>query len=287
MNLERMYVISWFGDDEVRQKRIDYHNKQIDWAIKNGLSVYVLAQGYTTRDYREDVTYIEYSSEKLLLPAEARNYLLRHFYASDCDYAIIADNDSVLHEGEQHCDSRDFVSLFNTIPLSSLSEVDFFFPLNPAKIPFNKTFIENKDLYDNFLVFKRNVDSKGSFCVVKNFQKHYNNPIFYDEVSFMTEDRKIITHEDVDFGLNIIANGYGCYMLTNIVLKEYASSASTWANNERGEVMLHGKEIIKNKYNLVQNKQGHLQYKSLYQKSTRPNKVLVPKHSHPLFEIEP
>lgn len=286
MNLERMYVISWFGNDDVREKRIDYHNRQIDWAISNGLSVYVFPQGYTEQDYRKDVTYLENTSEKILLPAEARNHLLRHFYESDCDYAIIADNDSVLHEGEQHCDSKNFVELFNSIPLHNLSEVDFFFPLNPGKVPFSKTFREKKDIFDNYLVFTRNLDSKGSFCVLKNLKKYFNNPIFYDETSFMTDERKIITHEDVDFGVNILANGYGCYMLNNIVLKEYATSVSTWAGDKRAEVMTTGKEIIKDKYKLSTNSQGHMEYKSLYKRSPRPNKVMVPKKMNPLFEFE-
>ena len=289
MNLSRMYIISWFGNDSVRSKRIEYHDKQIEWAKKQGLDIYVLAQAYNFDEYRSGVTYLSpklTDGIKVLLPGEARNNVLRHFYASDCDYAIIADNDSVLYEGEKYCDSTKFVEVFNNIPLSQLSQVDFFFPLNPGKVPFTKTLTENKHKFDNFLVFKRNTDSKGSFGVLKNMKKHYGTEFYYDELSYMTKDRKIIPGEDVDFGMNLLKNGYSCYMLHNIILKEYASSNSTWVQGERSDDFPVSKEVIRNKFNLDLSAKGHLVYSSLYKNNTRDNNLLVDKNNNELFHFD-
>lgn len=277
MNLERMYIISWFGNDEVREKRVDYHNRQIEWALKNNLEVYVFSQEYQSHEFNENVHYLNHKNDNVLLPAEARNICLHHFYNSDCDYAIIADNDSVLHEGEQHCDSKDFVSIFNSIPLSELKEVDFFFPLNPGKIPFNKTIKKQNFQFENFLIFERNTDSKGSFCVLKNLEKFYGQRIYYDEQNFMTKDRQIITHEDVDFGLQMLDNGFSCYMLKNIILKEYATSTSTWTKQEdRSNVMTTGKDILKQKYKLSTSG-GNMDYSVLYNANKRSKKLMISK----------
>lgn len=278
MNLERMYIISWFGNDDVRDKRIEYHQKQIEWARKNNLDIYVFSQEYQPNEFIDGVNYLNHNNTNVLLPAEARNICLQHFYASNCDYAIIADNDSILHDGEQHGDSKDFVEIFNSIPFDELKEVDFFFPLNPGKIPFTKTFQKNNFQFENFLIFERNTDSKGSFCVLKNLKKHYNDTIYYDEINFMTKDRQIITHEDVDFGLQILDNGYGCYMLKNIILKEFASSASTWTDStERSMVMNTGKDIIKRKYKLDDSSKN-MDYSVLYEKNNRTKKLMISKH---------
>lgn len=276
-NLERMYIISWFGNSEIREKRKNYHTRQIDWAVENGLEVYVFAQGYGESDYDPRVVYLPNDSAQILLPADARNHCLRHFYNSDANFAVVADNDSNLHSGPQHCDSKDFVSLFNRLPLSDLTEVDFFFPLNPGKKGFNSTYNEHPEKFKQNFVFTRNTDSKGSFAVLKNLKKFYNTEIFYDEVSYKSSDGKIITHEDVDFGVQMLVAGFSCYELTNTVLLEFASNNNSTWSVERSEETSFGKQILRKKFGLTSNSAGHTQYSAVYKNNPRPNKLLIPK----------
>lgn len=279
-NLDRIYIISWFGNSDVREKRVEYHNRQVDWAIGQGLDVFVLPQYYNQEEFRSDVTYINCvypEGIELFLPGEARNILLKHFYASDSNFAIFADNDAVLYDGDQHCDSRDFAAKFNAIPLKSLEHVDLFVPLNPRKMPFSKTIEDNQSLFDDNFVFHRNPDAKGSFLVVKNIKKSYDTEIYYDE-AFKTPERKLIPLEDVDFGLNFMYHGYSSYMLHNIILKEYASLCSTWtATDDRVGEFPKGREIICKKYSLSMNDKGHIIYKQMYNRSKGQPKLYVKK----------
>jgi ABC-type polar amino acid transport system ATPase subunit len=95
MNINNIYIISWFGNEsKLRQFRKEIHKKQLDWARTNGLKITVLAQDYEPDDYEQDVVYVH--SDKFLRPCGARNTLMEKFYTSDEDYAIFADNDTVI-----------------------------------------------------------------------------------------------------------------------------------------------------------------------------------------------
>lgn len=276
MNLTTMYIISWFGNDDVRPKRVEYHNNQINWAKQQGLKLVVYAQDYQPNEYQDGVTYI-INDGTLKLPSTARNVLLAHFYKTDKDYAIFADNDSVLYDKPQHCDSKDFVKKFNAVSIDKLKDVDFFFPLNPGKVPFTKTITDNQQMFDDNFVFNRSIDSKGSFSVLKNLRKHYGVEFYYDEVNYKTADNKIIAGEDVDFGMTLLQNGYSCYMLHNIILKEYGSTTSTWSTEARSNDSVNSRAIKIKKFNLTTSASGRLNYKVLYKNNTKPSKLFVSK----------
>jgi hypothetical protein len=286
--LSKIYIISWFGkrDDKNRDIRVKQHSEQLDWCFRNNLDVYVFPQDYDDAEKHSNVTYLKNDHGKLLLPADARNECLKHFYSQSDDFAIIADNDSILHEGDQHCDSKDFVDIFNTIPIKDLKDIDFFFPINPGKVPFSKTFRDLDAAYDRFFIFKRNYDSKGSFAVLKNLKKHYDLEIYYDEVNFVTENNEMISHEDVDFGIQIAKHNLNCLQLTNIVLKEFAGGNSTWTQ-ARGISHNAGKTVLAKKHQLPLRPNGNVEYRSIRIKSQsefyvdKPGKT--PAHINNLF----
>jgi len=276
--LQKIYIISWFGTDK-RDKRKKNHELQIDWCIKNKLQPYVLPQQYLMDDRLPTVNYLP-EPNKLLLPSEARNLCLKEFYNSDDDFAIFADNDSVLHDGEKYCDSSDFVSKFNNIDMSELCGVDLFFPLNPGKTPFTKTYTELSDQLSKYFIFMRIYDSKGSMLILRNLKKFYNLEIYFDENNYKDENNKIITHEDVDFGVQISKHLLGCHMLLNVVLKEMGSS--TWTN-DRSDTHNLGKTILARKHNLPL-KENKISYKPLH--FGKSNKILADKqmiNKHVLF----
>ena len=55
MKFNNMYIISWFGDNQTTQKRIEIHDRQLQWAFTNDLRPVVFAQHYKDEYYRENV----------------------------------------------------------------------------------------------------------------------------------------------------------------------------------------------------------------------------------------
>lgn len=290
MQLTTAYIISWFGRDDVKQKRQQYHSHQLDWCSQHGLQAHVLAQEYSDSDYAATAVYTK-NIGALMFPGTARNQLLEQFYNSDQDYAVFADNDSILHSGVQHCDSRNFIELFRTISLEKLGSVDALFPINPANQPFNKTYQENPTLFADNLVFRRSTAFKGSWFILKNLKKFYGQELYYDQASFTDSQGKMIGGEDVDFGLQMLKNNLGVYQCQNIILKELGHTVSTWTQGARGhgapEVKDAGKNVLLKKYNLTTNKAGHIQFRDVYKNNPNPAKLIVAKKQHidNLFEL--
>jgi hypothetical protein len=279
MKLKSIYIISWFGNDDVAQRRRDYHTKQLAWVFQNNLKPVVYAQHYNKEDFKSGVEYIV-NDKEIKLPGHARDCLLEKFYASDEDWAIFADDDSVLHEGQQHCDSKNFVEVFNNIDPELLGNVDAFIPINPANMPFNKLYAENTQTFQDNLVFKRSTAFKGSFFVLKNLRKFYNKPIYFDQTTFTDSTGKMIGGADIDFGLQLMQNDFGVYQCQNIVLREFGHTVSTWtqgAKGHGGDTRTKSRECLINKYKLSTNKAGNIMFRSVYKNNPNPSSVVVKK----------
>lgn len=281
-NINRAFIINWFGtDDKIKSARRKYHTNQIDWLVEKGLDATIFPQEYEQSDYDVRVKYIEHSYNHVLFPGEARNELLNIFYDSDEDYAIFADSDSILWNDDKHLDSKDFIDIFNNIPMKELSDIDLIVPVAPNEEPFNSFWNDNRELVANNLVFERKPCIKGSLFILKNLNKHYRTKLFFDTENFAkieNDQRKMIAGEDNDFSLNLLKNGFGSYVCRNIVLKEFASlNNSTWSNNN---ISNYGKprEIWSRKYGLSE--RG---YKEIYKTNFKPKKVIVPKDSNTIW----
>jgi hypothetical protein len=282
-NLSKIYIISWFGKDiKLRKKRKEYHTKQIDWALSKGLEVIVFAQEYEDSDYDSRVIYVKNYTTQVVFPSHARNYLLGDFYSTEDEYAMFADNDSILWNDDNHLDSRDFIDIFNKIPLTELNDIDMFVPIAPNEEPFNSFWKKNADRVANNLVFERKACCKGSLFVLRNMNKAFGVAPCFDVENFQ-KDGAMIGGEDNDFSLGLLNNGFGCYSCKNIVLHELASiSNSTWSNKDRANDSKPMKEIFVSKYGLSQ-KNGRLSYDAVYKKSYRPKKLDVPKNANTVW----
>lgn len=275
MKFNNMYIISWFGDNQTTQKRIEIHDRQLQWAFTNGLRPVVFAQHYKDEYYRENVEYIKHAGQ-LMLPGEARNALLKHFYNSDEDYAIFSDNDCYLYKGEKYGANDHFVSTFRKIPFENLANIDLFTPLDPSNKPFTKELAENKTQDEVRWRFSPAFIAQGIF-VLKNLRKHHGLEIYFDD-AFVKSDRTILACEDQDFPINMIYNNLGTFTLNNIIKKEEAASSnSTWigsAKEERWARTVEGLDFIAKKYKLP--KQSEAPRGAWTKEFKRINKKLVP-----------
>jgi len=248
MKLNNIYIISWFGNDDVRDIRKEYHNRQIDWAFKQNLIPIVLAQDYKDTDYIDGVRYIDADiTTGILLPSAARNILLNEFYKSDDDFAFFADNDSILYNENQYSDSINFISLMKNIPMNLFSDIDIIAFANPARTAFKEEL--SKPIYKNDFVFRRTYYTTGPIHLMKNIAKYHNKKLYYDSETF-NDNGNIITCEEHDFCINGMFHDIKTYHLRNVLLYELGRKNSTWVNTDTNRNVNYAKQLINDKYQL-------------------------------------
>ncbi len=224
------YIISYLPEDDLKAKRLEIHNRQIDYWKSKGLKIVVYAQKYKSGDFRNDVDYITNNSSEVERPGPARNVLLREFYKTNQDFCLLMDNDISLYEGVKYCDSDNLVEILKNIPIENLNGVDLFEPLNPTQTPFSEFFVDNKDTLETNLYFKRRPNISGQSLFIRNFSKFEMTEHFYDDW-FDEKTGKIIMGEDVAFGLEMTKEGKGVYSLMNAVRKDMGWTVSSWCKN--------------------------------------------------------
>ena len=253
-----LYIISYHGSDpEVRQKRLDNHNKQIDWWLNYDelINIYILAQDYQPSEYwnHSRVHYID-RLDAPVPPASARNILLNHFYDTDDRWAIFADSDAILnlHPNFEHTHIN-ICDILRSYP-ENFDDIDLFWPHwdgRPGDGAFydkyNNVDPDYKDVdWNSELRFDRKFGSmKGTLFFLKN-----NEARIMMDTNF-NGTGKIIPGEDDEFAVAMAMNGYNTYILRNIMLKEFtAGSTHAGEQSTRKEEMRKGDDIIREKYNL-------------------------------------
>lgn len=255
MKFNNIYIISWFGDELTATKRISMHDNQLNWCHNNDLHPIVFAQHYKTEYFRPNVEYINHYGQ-ILRFGEARNILLKHFYNSDEDFAIFADNDCYLYEGQKYGANDIFVKTMRNLDIDNFNHVDCFYPINPAHMPFTKDLEKNKVSDKDSWRMKPGYIAQG-FFILKNLRKHYNKEIFFDN-NFVLEDRSILPAEDQEFPINLLHNNLSVFYCPNLIKKDEGhNSISTWSPIDKEkwrERLLNGLNYIATKYNLPEQK---------------------------------
>jgi len=226
MNINNIYIISWFGNEpKLRKFRKEIHKKQLDWARTNSLKITVLAQDYEQDDYEQDVVYVH--SDKFLRPCGARNALMEKFYTSNEDYAIFADNDTVIVD-DVWGEPNSFIQDLRKLSDYYTTQIDFVSGINPAMQAFSKE-LERPEYEDN-VVLRRTSRFSGGFFILKNLQKHKGFTRWFDDENFTDSNGKIIPNEEGDFCINLLMSGLRCYQSFQAVFNDMAgASRSTWS----------------------------------------------------------
>ena len=239
MIVNKIYIVSWFGDrakTDLRQKRKDLHQKQVDWAKAHNFEIIVYAQDYDASEHINGVKYITHHGP-VVPPGHARNKLLEHFYNTGDDFAIFADNDSVLYELPQHKDSIDFIERLQTLDYKDFTNIGIIVPLDPARTAFTKD-LEHKN-YKNNYTFRRTSRVKGSLMLIKNIKKHCNLEPKFDEDIFVVQDGELLPGEDSDFAYTLWQMGQGTYSTNHAILNEFGRNHSTWIEDDSGRYDQH------------------------------------------------
>lgn len=239
MIVNKIYILSWFGartKTDLRQKRKDLHQKQLDWAKAHNFEIIVYAQDYDDDEYVDGVTYIKNVGD-VLPPGHARNHLLHQFYLTQDDFAIFADNDAILYELPQHKDSIDFTERLRTLDYQDFIDIGIIVPLDPARTAFTKD-LEHKN-YAASYTFRRTSRVKGSLMFIKNFNKHIKEEVYFDEDIFVVKDGELLPGEDSDFAYTLWQMGQGTYSTNHAILNEFGRNHSTWIEDDSGRYEQH------------------------------------------------
>lgn len=223
-------IISYFGSDpELRAKRVQYHNRQIDWAIERGYPIFINAMEYEDHEYRKHdlITYIK---NPRMIASEARNILLKNFYSSNFDVGLFLDNDTILYPYYDHL--KIFELLEDDVQQFIDENIFCFNPSYPRLDPVHgpngtekvngEITIKYKDLHKRL---QKEMDFKPHYmlqtaCVFLINTKKYRDLEFYMDVNF--------THkEDNDFGFQLQSQGLGVYKTFNIIMNEMGMNNST------------------------------------------------------------
>jgi hypothetical protein len=227
MKLDHIYIISWFGRDPIRKKfRKEIHTKQLEWCKTNNLKVTVLAQEYDQEDYQPDVEYVH--SDTFLRPCGARNVLMERFYNSDDDFAIFADNDTVLVDATRGAPNA-FIEEMRNLPENWSEQIDFVAGVNPAIQAYTNELARPE--YKTHSVFRRTNRFSGGFFILKNLKKQKDMELWFDDAGFTDSLNNIIPGEESDFCINLLMNKLNCFQNCKAIFNDMAgANRSTWAN---------------------------------------------------------
>lgn len=269
-------IVSYFGprtSPEVREKRKEYHFKQLEWLFAQGFNpsdIWISSKDYDQNEFFPGVVYFDRPSTKVAIPpALGRNQLLRAWYETDDDWCLLLDNDSIL-------DDRNQGNIIEWLEHNALSEVDAFVPVNPGapgRGAFNRLW-EDRAVQDNW-VFERG-ELKGSLMFLKNLKKHHNKELYFDEGD------RCKSAEDYFFGFDMVELGMVPMWCNNIVLKELATSTKEsmlWKTSDttRQDFQVMWKTAAANLYPQMEFKGGTFYRSAFYDKYRTPKRIDVPK----------
>lgn len=164
---------------------------------------------------------------------------LKQFYESDVSWGIMMDDDAVLYDKAQHNSGPRLFPEMAVKGPAAYTGVDVFFPINPAKTPFNAVYDKDRNLYDNTHVFKRSGDLKGSLFVVRNFRKE-GRELVLPPIEYGTQ----LHGEDTLFAIEALSQGCTVMCCENIILNEFAAPSHFDTSGDRKPAMKQGNERL-------------------------------------------
>ena len=176
-------IVSYLPENEIiRAKRVEaLSNLVINIKdITPTARILINAQNYKDEEYLDDpqVTYL-FKHEKGIGAQAARNELLKYFYESDYEYAILHDDDSFLNPTDSAKDFFKELALypqkFTKIPM------DVCYSRNMLFIPRDEADVAKAKFRGKVWDFVANPSSWLCWSIFRNFKKAYNEEYYLDE----------------------------------------------------------------------------------------------------------
>lgn len=251
------FITSFRPQDEAKwRKRRDAFARQLTaWMNNTDVPLHLRLSGWCQTDidafeadYDGLLTQVKkfggsYKAAPGALLIHNRIACLKAFYASDCDWGVMMDDDAVLYDKAQHNSAWSLFPEMAKNGLAAYAEVDIFFPNNPGKPGggFNARYAKEPQLYTRNHVFERNPDLKGSMFIVRNFRKAKRHEVLPDP-------SYTIHGEDTLFATEAIKQGCTVMKCWNINLKELINESDSHFAKNRVRKMIEAHKRIAEMY---------------------------------------
>lgn len=216
----QVFIVSYLGNDsDLIQKRLEFHNKQLDWILSqdSNIQINVFDQNYKPewRRAESNINYYRYSGPTLK-QWQVRNQFYDDFYNSDLDLSIFMDNDTALYD---HFDGPKFFKFINEKQQDLVdNKVCCFIPIDPGRSPFNNYVGSKKKLYDSNYIFNPVRLVRTAFYGLLNLKKHFNKTVYFRDFS---ENLELGVSDDTFFSFDLMKNGLTAYKTYNFILKDF------------------------------------------------------------------
>lgn len=271
----KVNIISYFGQGDMRPLRLKYHQQQIDWFLSKGFStadIRISYRDYKPEEFIDGITYTSKPTTGIQGIVDGRNEMLEEFYASDDDWAMFCDNDTVL-------DDRNKGDIISELRYGNMfGNIGIFTPINPAtpgRGAFNKVW--ETDPVDTHWCFKRGTTS-GKMMFIKNVKKYTGTSLYFSHYP---------AGEDIIFGYEFAKIGLAPMWCHNVVINEFAKKASdemTWKDDADTTSRSVYSDIYKktavDNFPGMEIKNGKLFTVKYFENNRIPNIIQVPKNNN-------
>lgn len=272
-------IISWLPDDEIKRvNRKEYVQKQHEFLTNflkiNSKDIICVAQNYKKEDNYLDYNYIKI--DEGIGPSKARNIILDKFYNSDYDYLLCLDDDIIFY------DYYNIKDLIHEIDDNSnrFYKLDMITGVYPKYYPFKKNNQEDPNILTHYTFIPREINTPGSFTIIRNINKTYNKKIFYREMDLF----KFEGREDMTFLVDWLKSGLNAYTCKQLILKDFGDGYSTLFSKDKDkykeEVLVCMNNFLK-LHDIKRDLKGNIQWKDfnkVYNKS-KAYETIIREHS--------
>lgn len=209
--------------DDRRKRRLNFERQLRFWRQMTDIPVHVFLSNWTPLGRstdRELPLLAQHGGSVTIVPSQPlilnRIACLNAFYASDCQWGIMMDDDAVPYVGPTYNSGVEFFAEMARNGSAAYRDVDVFHTINPAKLPGqNQIWTRSPVLYADNHVFEANYDLKGSMFVVRNFRLD-GRPLVLPPACHREHG------EDTLFAIEAISKGCTVFRCGNIVLNEFS-----------------------------------------------------------------
>ena len=275
-------IISYLPKDEkVRSKRVKAHAQQLEWlhSLYPDIVPNIVAQGYQN-EYHDNVSYVE-RFETGIGASAARNIILKLFYASDYDYLLMCDDDTIAYP---YYNYEEFMQRIAEEP-EVFKSVDAVMAVEPEYHAFKARVLEDKGNLSHYKFTPKELNSGAATCFLKNIKKYYNEEIYFDE---QLEASTGNGREDIDFLLQWLLKGFNFYQMETWIRKSLSFDYSAIFGSDtkaRDAILMKCLDFMcqrYSKYGLARNLKGQITWKNFNNRYNRTLPVLYIPRKNPI-----
>lgn len=277
-------IISYLPRSEVRTKRFEACQFQIDWLHKllPNEPIIVIAQGYDDIECACDVDYIRF--DRGIGAGQARNILLEKFYKSDYDWLFLCDDDTVAYDYYHY---EDFIRelVYNE---HKFKEIDAVSAVEPEYHPYKKLNYADIANLTHYKFEPRELNSGSATSIIRNIKKFYDLEWYYPN----TDASKGEGREDIEALLDWLILGFNWYTMDTWIRKSLCfdkSSIFGVDTKARDKLLMHCLDVVCDKYKdygLQRNVNGRITWGAFNDAHNTSKKLLYIPRNQPI-EFEP